>query len=254
MIKIDKQIITGFRSGVCDDFSSGDLSKWTFTPGSPQRTDPQVISGAMNWASSTTAGYGNETLVSTNTFDLTATATDVLKLQMNLVDIIQKTGDPNNSYDAFALGWTDAAGNVLEATLNWRMADDTKTLNESVLRFSYNGAVIGGTGSQLDMMIAAGDVLTFSYNGSMLLLDRDRAGTVTILRRVAWSRDAGFGSTGNIYLAANLEGAGGEVTPDNIAVQTIPEPVTLGLFDFSLRAYVSSSLNGELRPGSGSEK
>ncbi|MEA2069446.1 MAG: hypothetical protein U9P12_09615, partial [Verrucomicrobiota bacterium] len=57
---------------IYDDFSSGDLSKWIFTPGSPQRTDPTVVGDELNWTQSATPGWGAETLVSTQSdFDLT---------------------------------------------------------------------------------------------------------------------------------------------------------------------------------------
>lgn len=213
-----------------DDFASGDLSKWIFTPQSPQRTDPVVVAGELNWGSSAKPAYGNETLLSTKSdFNLTASAADVLKIQIDLVDIVQKTGDPNNSFDRVGLGWQDQDGDILQARMSWRMDDPSGTgAKESALQILYNGSLIGGTLLLQDMAYQAGDVLTLTYDGAAVALVRDRSGSVSTLASRTFS-NASFAGTGRILMEANLEGLGGEATIDNLMTETIPEPASMGL-------------------------
>lgn len=212
---------------VYDDCSSGTLSSWVFTPVVPQRTDPAVAGGALNWGSSANPGYGVETLVSTkNDFNLTATPESALELQIDIQSIVQQTAA---GYDNFGMGWKDDDGDVLMARLYWQ---EDGAVNESIYRFYYNGAQLG-TASSANLAIAANDAIKFKYDGTKLYMYRERAGAEATLYSLSWSA-ASFSGTGSVYLEMNNGGNGGAITLDNIATQTVvPEPATFGLLAVS---------------------
>ena len=214
-LTLDNVIFYGVTAGdaiAYDSFSSGDLSKWAFTPGDPQRTEPAVSGGLMTWGKSATPGYGLETLVSTkSTFDLAATTSNVIQLQFDVAGIVQKLDD---GYDTFGFGWKDSSGNLLIARLYWT-ADGAA--NESIYRFYYNGAQLA-TANSANLALADGDQLKFSYDGVTLKLLRGRAGSDAVLFSKAWV-DASFGDIGSLYMEMTIEGTGSEIAFDNIIHQ-----------------------------------
>ena len=113
------------------------------------------------------------------------------------------------------MGWKDEDGDVLFARLYWQ---EDGASNESIYRFYYNGVQLG-TASSSNLALAAGDVFRFTYNGSQLRLIRTRNGVDATLYSLNWS-DAEFQGNGRIYMEMTLEGAGGEITLDNLIAQT----------------------------------
>lgn len=194
-----------------DDFSSGDLSKWVFTHQAPQRTDPQVINQALVWGSSATAGWGVETLVSTqNDFDLIRSVANPLELSFKLATLTPKSNA--NSYDSFSFGWMDASGDILKVRYSYQ-ADSAG--NNAAIQFFYNGVVFGNTWWSGGYLYNSGDIVTMSMDDAGFTLYRDRSGVVVTVGTIAFN-DPSFTGTGSIYFDANLQGDNGEIVLDNI--------------------------------------
>lgn len=199
---------------VYDDFSSGDLSKWIFTPGSPQRTDPTVVGGELNWTQSATPGWGVETLVSTQSdFDLTRSVANPLELSFKLVTLTPRSDAA--AFDSFSFGWMDASGDILQVKNNFR-ADSTG--NNSVIQFFYNGIAFGGNWGATDYLYDSGDIIMMSMDDAGFTLYRDRSGTVVTVGTVAFS-DPTFTGTGSIYFNMNNQGLGAAATFDDISTK-----------------------------------
>ena len=204
---------------VYDDFSSGDLSKWIFTPGAPPRTDPQVVSNALVWTSSATPAFLNETLVSTQIgFDLSSAATSTV--QLTVADIIPRSS-ADTSYDSFGFGWQDETGDYVILRYSWR-ADSTN--DNSVLQVLYapggsSAVALGGNFSSSGYLVQNGDILKLAYikDANRIEIYRERAGLETFLFGRTSAALTNLAANARIYLARNDEGLGSSITVDDVS-------------------------------------
>lgn len=204
---------------VYDDFSSGDLSKWTFTPQATQRTNPQVVSNALVWTSSATPAFGEESLVSTEAgFDLTSASTSMV--QLTVVDIVPRAS-ADTSLDSFGFGWKDESGDVALFRYNWR-ADSTNDNAALQMLYTPNGGstvTVGGNGWFPGYPIENGDIITLAYvkDSGTFNVYRDRSGTESLLLSRTYAPATNLTGNARIYLVRNDKGLGASITVDDVS-------------------------------------
>jgi len=127
---------------VYDDFSSGDLSKWTYS-GDNSDIVGRIESGGMEFRSDRTVDVSGVSKVvnfrSTAIFDLTATSEDPLHFSFNLTDFTPKTDD--TSYDSLRFGWFDETGDELICILS----NNDGTPDAGAIQLQFSGSLFGGT-------------------------------------------------------------------------------------------------------------
>ncbi len=214
-------------AAVYDDFSSGNLSKWTYTPGSTS-FEPTVVSNQLVWGGSTTVKWKSGTLVSTETgFDLSSQPTSIV--QVTVAEIIPRDS-ADTSFDAFSVGWQAENGDIADMRYNWR-ADSTNNNVAFQMRYTASGGsavTLGGNTYFEDFPIENGDILKLVYlrDENRLEVYRERSGTETFLfgrTSVSLTNLSGYA---RIYLSRNDEGLNSSVTLDDIA--TDPKAVIGG--------------------------
>ena len=201
-----------------DDFSSGDLSKWTYTPSSTG-LEPQVAGGEMFWGNGSNTSWQGGTLVSTQTgFDLLSSSTSTV--QMTIADIVPRDS-ADTSFDSFGFGWQDESGDVAIFRYNWR-ADSTN--NNAALQMLYipNGGsqqLLGGNAWFAGYPIENGDILKLVYlrDDNRLEVYRERSGTETFIFGRTSTLLTNLTGNARLYLMLNEEGLGASVTVDDIS-------------------------------------
>jgi hypothetical protein len=215
---------------VYDDFSSGDLSKWIFESGDPDRTDPQVVNHALQWTAADNAASLSritEYLTSTQrVVDLSASGS--VSLQWLVADIASRTNA--DSFDAIRFGWEDESGNTLYLRYDWK--GDNESFN-SAFQIVYNGEKIGDIGWNRGYWLEAGDAFRMDFipDSGTIEVYRIRSGVETLVISRTDTSMGGLGGNIWIQLALGDGGEGSSITLDDIAVESTPRTYTSKVYD-----------------------
>jgi hypothetical protein len=206
------------RAAVYDDFSSGDLSRWTYAPANTS-FEPTVVSNQLVWGGSTTGGWKGGTLVSTETgFDLSSQSTSIV--QVTVSEIIPRDSAVT-TYDSFGFGWQAENGDIADIRYSWR-ADSTNNNVVFQMRYTALGGstvLLGSTAYFNDFPIENGDILKLVYlrDDNRLEVYRERSGTETLLFGRTAASLANLSGYARIYLSRNDASLNSSVTLDDIA-------------------------------------